>query len=56
MDHQIALALGGWATGNEAGETATAYGRGYRISTLLQGIGGAQYPDLDLNHLKLNSR
>jgi len=52
MDHQIALALGGWAKGNEAGETATAYGRGYRISTLLQGIGGAQYPDLDLNHLK----
>lgn len=52
MDHQIALALGGWTAGNEAGETATAYGRGYRISTLLQGVGGVQYPDLDLNHLK----
>jgi integrase len=52
MDHQIALALGGWAAGSDAGETATAYGRGYRISTLLQGIGGVQYPDLDLNYLK----
>lgn len=52
IEHEVALALGGWSSGNgsEAGETAAAYGRGYRAATLLQAIEKVRY-DLNLDHL-----
>ncbi len=53
IDHEVALALGGWASGNgsEGGETAAAYGRGYRAPTLYDAMGRIAYPELDLRHL-----
>ncbi|WP_303698497.1 site-specific integrase, partial [Brevundimonas naejangsanensis] len=53
IEHEIALALGGWSSGNgnEGGETAAAYGRGYRAQTLCEAMGRIAYPDLDLSHL-----
>ena len=53
VDHQIALALGGWTSGNgtEASETAASYGRGYRVETLFEAIRAIVYPSLDLTHL-----
>lgn len=57
IDHEVALALGGWSsgTGNEGGETAAAYGRGYRARTLYEAMGRIAYPDLDLEHLMIRS-
>lgn len=56
IDHEVALALGGWtsANGGEGGETAAAYGRGYRAQTLYEAMGRIAYPDLDLSHLDLS--
>ncbi|WP_310796475.1 DUF6538 domain-containing protein [[Roseibacterium] beibuensis] len=53
IEHEVALALGGWSSGNgsEGGETAAAYGRGYRAQTLYEAMGRIAYPELDLSHL-----
>ena len=53
IEHEVALALGGWSsgTGSEGGETAAAYGRGYRAQTLFEAMGRISYPELDLSHL-----
>jgi integrase len=52
IDHEVALALGGWSSGsgNEGSETAANYGRGYRVATLLEALEKVRY-DLDLTHL-----
>ena len=56
IEYDIALALGGWSsgTGSEGGETAAAYGRGYRPETLAKAMNLIRYPDLDLSHLMSN--
>jgi len=53
IDHDIALALGGWASANgrESVETAEAYGRGFRVATLFEALKQIDYPNLDLRHL-----
>lgn len=53
IEHEVALALGGWSSGNggEGVETAAAYGRGYRARTLHEAMGRIAYPELDLSHL-----
>lgn len=53
IEHEIALALGGWSSGNggDAGDVAANYGRGYRAQTLLSAIKKVAYPRLDLSHL-----
>ena len=35
----------------KGGETAAAYGRGYRARTLHEAMGRIAYPELDLSHL-----
>ncbi len=53
IDHDVALTLGGWAsgTGKESAETAEAYGRGFRVATLSEALKQIEYPNLDLSHL-----
>jgi integrase len=55
IDHDVALALGGWSLGNgkEGAETAEAYGRGFRARTLRNAIEKVGYANLDLRHLFL---
>lgn len=57
IDHEIALALGGWASGSgkDGSETAAAYGRGYRMETLKAAIEKVAYPGLDLGHLAVDA-
>ena len=57
IDHDVALALGGWASvsGKEGAETAEAYGRGFRVATLFDAIQQINYPSLDLSHLRPSS-
>ncbi len=53
IEHEVALALGGWSSGNggDGGDVAANYGRGYRAQTLLSAIEKVAYPRLDLSHL-----
>lgn len=53
IDHDVALALGGWSsgTGKESVETAEAYGQGFRVRTLFDAMARIEYPHLDLQHL-----
>jgi integrase len=53
IDHDVALALGGWSSGGgkESVETAEAYGRGFRVTTLFEAMKQIEYPNLDLRHL-----
>ena len=53
IDHEVALALGGWSsgTGKESIEAAEAYGRGFRVKTLFEALKRIEYPNLDLRHL-----
>lgn len=53
IPHEIALALGGWASSGGVGdaEVSSAYGRGYRLVTLASAIAKVGYPGLDLSHL-----
>ncbi|MDP3174907.1 MAG: tyrosine-type recombinase/integrase [Phenylobacterium sp.] len=55
IDHDVALALGGWASasGKDGSDVAAAYGRGYRIATLADAIAKVSYPGLDLAHLSI---
>lgn len=54
IDHDVALALGGWSSGSgkESAETAEAYGHGFRVKTLFDSLRLLEYPSLDLSHLK----
>ncbi|HWT52006.1 MAG TPA: tyrosine-type recombinase/integrase, partial [Caulobacter sp.] len=58
IPHEVALALGGWASAGGKGdvEIAAAYGRGYRLSTLLQAVEKVEFPGLDLRHLRPSNR
>jgi len=53
IDHDVALALGGWSSGSgtEGTLTAEAYGRGFRLKTLSEAMERVDYPNLDLSHL-----
>ncbi|MDO8409054.1 MAG: tyrosine-type recombinase/integrase [Phenylobacterium sp.] len=53
IDHDVALALGGWSSGSgtEGTLTAEAYGRGFRAKTLFEAMQRVDYPMLDLSHL-----
>ncbi len=52
IEHQIALALGGWTSGtsSDGGDVATNYGRGYRAPTLFDALRQISYP-VSLSHL-----
>jgi integrase len=54
IDHDIALALGGWASGSgkESVEVAEAYGRGFKVATLAEAMKLVQYANLELSHLE----
>jgi len=49
ISHELALALGGWASGDEA---SAAYGRGHSVATLSAALERVTYPGLDLSHLR----
>lgn len=52
VDHEAALALGGWAVSNRDGESVSdAYGRGLSVSRLAKAIACLDYHGLDLQHL-----
>lgn len=57
IDHDVALALGGWSSGGgkENVEVAEAYGRGFRVRTLHDALKRVVYPDLALDHLVLET-
>ena len=53
VDHQVSLALGGWAPSSESRgtEVASVYGRGFSIQTLSKEVQKVSYQAIDLSHL-----
>lgn len=51
VPRDIALALGGWSVPGGSASVSDAYGSGYRMATLFEGISRVRYPGLDLSHL-----
>ena len=53
VDHDIALAIGGWATGVESkNATSENYGYGHRVLALYEAITRLTFSDVDLSHLR----
>ncbi|WP_176400247.1 site-specific integrase [Sphingobium sp. Z007] len=54
IDHDIALAIGGWTTGGSTRNNVSEnYGRGHGVKVLHEAIMQLQFADVDLRHLKL---
>jgi integrase len=51
VSREIALALGGWSAPGGSASVSDAYGSGYKIATLFDGLSRVRYPGLDLSHL-----
>jgi integrase len=51
LEHEIALALGGWASATGDTEIAANYGRGFPIEMLKEAIDQIAYPALGIEHL-----
>jgi len=51
VPRDIALALGGWSAPGASASVSDAYGSGYKMETLFDGISRVRYPGLDLSHL-----
>ena len=52
VDREIALALGGWTLPSGLNAVGDAYGNGFDVTLLRSELAKAQYPFLDLSHLK----
>ncbi len=52
IDHDIAMALGGWTNGPQLqGTVSENYGRGHRIEVLAESVNRLAFLDIDLSHL-----
>jgi len=52
VPRDISLALGGWSAPGGSASISDAYGSGYKVATLFEGISRIRYPMLDLSHLQ----
>ena len=55
IDHDIAMVLGGWATGSNARSASENYGSGHRIAALSEAISKLKFSDIDLTHIRLQA-
>jgi len=52
VDHDIAMALGGWVGGtSQSSAAAENYGRGHRLELLRDAINSLRFTDIDLSHV-----
>lgn len=51
VEHEVGLALGGWAGSPGGAAVSASYGAGFTPGRLLEAISAVTYPDLDLDHL-----
>jgi len=51
IDHDLALALGGWSAARNAGSVSEDYGRGYGATALDQAIKSLKFDQIALEHL-----
>jgi integrase len=56
VDHDLAMALGGWTIGAGKRGASENYGNGYRITALDEAISGLTFRDIDLSHLAWDAR
>ena len=53
VDHEIAMALGGWSRSNGAEQASDAYGNGFSVGALLEAISRLHFASVDLSHLRV---
>lgn len=51
IDHDIAMALGGWTSGSSKTGVSENYGSGYPVAALKRAVDRLAFPELDLSHL-----
>ena len=51
IDHDIAMALGGWATGGNSSAVSENYGGGHRVVSLYEAIAKLSFAKIDLSHI-----
>ncbi len=51
VEHEVGLALGGWANATSKDGVSAAYGAGFSSTRLYEAISEVAYPDIDLAHL-----
>ena len=56
IDHDIAMALGGWTTGGSSRVVSENYGSGHRVDALHDAIVRLAFANVDVRHLALNAR
>jgi integrase len=52
VDHDIAMLLGGWATGSSRTAASENYGSGHRVAVLHEAICKLRFQDVDISHLR----
>ncbi|NBB41603.1 tyrosine-type recombinase/integrase [Sphingobium yanoikuyae] len=53
VEHDIAMALGGWTSGSGKRGASDNYGNGHRLETLNEAISSLKFSDIDIAHLSL---
>jgi integrase len=56
IDHDLAMALGGWASASGKRGVSENYGNGHRVTTLHQAIISLTFGDVDTSHLAWDAR
>ncbi len=51
IDHDIAMVLGGWATGGNSSIASENYGGGHRVGSLREAITKLSFAKIDLSHI-----
>ena len=54
IDHDVAMAIGGWTSGSVKSQASENYGKGFSVSMLYEAICRLSFPNVDLSHLRMN--
>ncbi|WP_184092256.1 tyrosine-type recombinase/integrase, partial [Sphingomonas xinjiangensis] len=56
IEHDVAMALGGWTSGSGKRGASENYGNGHRIAVLEEAVSKLAFSDIDISHLALHAR
>lgn len=56
VDHDLAMALGGWTSGSGKRGASENYGNGHRVGALNEAVSALTFRDIDISHLAWNAR
>ena len=56
IDHDVAMALGGWTNGTGKRGASENYGSGHRVAVLAEAVSQLTFREVDISHLAWNAR